>query len=68
MGTESFPHYGKMFRRFSTQWKDCFHTVENSTKNEIIRFALNFHRRFLLPDFGVTELIRICTRQHMSNR
>ena len=26
---KSFPHNGKMFRDFSTQWKKCFHTVEN---------------------------------------
>ena len=25
-----FPHNGKSFRDFSTQWKECFHTVENS--------------------------------------
>ena len=27
---ESFPHNGKTFRHFSTQWKECFHGVENS--------------------------------------
>ena len=25
-----FPHNGKSFRDFSTQWKKCFHSVENS--------------------------------------
>jgi hypothetical protein len=25
-----FPHYGKIFRQFSTLWKKCFHGVENS--------------------------------------
>ena len=25
-----FPHNGKTFRSFSTQWKNLFHTVENS--------------------------------------
>jgi hypothetical protein len=25
----SFPHNGKSFRDFSTQWKKCFHSVEN---------------------------------------
>jgi len=25
-----FPHNGKCFRDFSTQWKKCFHSVENS--------------------------------------
>ncbi len=25
-----FPHNGKTFRRFSTQWKEFVHTVENS--------------------------------------
>ena len=25
-----FPHNGKSFRDFSTQWKECFHSVENS--------------------------------------
>jgi len=24
-----FPHNGKSFRDFSTQWKKCFHSVEN---------------------------------------
>ncbi len=24
-----FPRYGKLFRNFSTQWKKCFHSVEN---------------------------------------
>ena len=24
-----FPHNGKLFRNFSTQWKKCFHSVEN---------------------------------------
>jgi hypothetical protein len=24
-----FPHNGKTFRRFSTQWKEFVHTVEN---------------------------------------
>lgn len=24
----SFPHNGKALRWFSTQWKECFHTVE----------------------------------------
>ena len=28
--TQSFPQYGKHFRRFSTLWKKCFHGVENS--------------------------------------
>ena len=25
---ESFPHNGKLFRDFSTQWKECLHSVE----------------------------------------
>ena len=25
-----FPHKGKSIRDFSTQWKECFHSVENS--------------------------------------
>jgi hypothetical protein len=25
-----FPHNGKTFAVFSTQWKKCFHSVENS--------------------------------------
>ena len=25
-----FPHNGKCFRDFSTQWKECFHSVKNS--------------------------------------
>jgi hypothetical protein len=25
-----FPRNGKSFRDFSTQWKKCFHSVENS--------------------------------------
>jgi hypothetical protein len=24
-----FPHNGKSFRGFSTQWKECFHSMEN---------------------------------------
>jgi hypothetical protein len=27
--TAGFPRNGKSFRDFSTQWKKCFHTVEN---------------------------------------
>ena len=27
--TPGFPHNGKSFRGFSTQWKKVFHTVEN---------------------------------------
>jgi len=29
-GPKSFPHNGKSFRDFSTQWKEFVHTVENS--------------------------------------
>ncbi|HAL92953.1 MAG TPA: hypothetical protein DCM68_08025 [Verrucomicrobia bacterium] len=28
-GGPGFPHNGKKFRGFSTQWKKCFHSVEN---------------------------------------
>ena len=34
-GGRSFPHNGKLFRDFSTQWKESFHTVEKT--------ALFFH-------------------------
>ena len=34
---KSFPHNGKMFRDFSTQWKKCFHSVENSGFSDIGR-------------------------------
>ena len=30
--SKSFPRNGKMFHGFSTQWKKCFHTVENCMK------------------------------------
>ncbi len=35
----SCPHNGKSFRDFSTQWKECFHSVENSGLGLIYGFS-----------------------------
>ena len=32
-----FPHNGKYFRRFSTQWKKVFHSVENFYPRPAVR-------------------------------
>ena len=34
----TFPQYGKLFPVFSTQWKKCFHTVENFCGGRKFRF------------------------------
>ena len=37
---KSFPQYGKLFPDFSTQWKKCFHTVENFSRHLLLCGAL----------------------------
>ena len=37
---KSFPQYGKLFPDFSTQWKKCFHTVENFSRRLLLCGAL----------------------------
>ena len=32
-----FPRYGKLFRDFSTLWKECFHGVENFNYGPVLR-------------------------------
>jgi hypothetical protein len=31
----SFPRYGKLFRDFSTLWKNCFHAMENCSADSV---------------------------------